>query len=87
MISNIAEGFDRGTQLEFINYLFIAKGSCGEVKTQLYIASDVGYVDISKFREGVGLCDEVSRLLHINISIFGKQIYSLASRSGERYTV
>ena len=63
VMSNIAEGFDRGTKYEFINYLFISKGSCGEVKTQLYISHDIGYIDIAKFRNGVGLCDETSRLI------------------------
>ena len=63
VMSNIAEGFDRGTRREFLNYLFIAKGSCGEVKCQLYAAYDVGYIDISKFRNGIRLCDETSRLL------------------------
>lgn len=63
VMSNIAEGFDRGTQQEFLNYLFIAKGSCGEVKCQLYIAYDAQYIDISKFRNGIRLCDETSRLL------------------------
>ncbi len=69
VMSNIAEGFDRGTKQEFLNYLFIAKGSCGEVKTQIYIAYDVGYIDILTFRKGLGLCDEVSRLLQ---SFIGK---------------
>lgn len=63
VMSNIAEGFDRGTKIELINFFFIAKGSCGEVKSQLYIAFDCEYIDISKFRQGIGLCDEVSRLL------------------------
>lgn len=63
VMSNIAEGFDRGTKQEFINYLFIAKGSCGEVRTQLYIASDSEYIDISTFRYGLKLTDECSRLL------------------------
>ncbi len=63
VMSNIAEGFDRGTRQEFINYLFIAKGSCGEVKSQLYIVNDIGYIDISKFRNGVSLCDDCSRLI------------------------
>ncbi|MFA4873059.1 MAG: four helix bundle protein [Patescibacteria group bacterium] len=39
-MSNIAEGFDRGTQAEFIDALFIAKGETGEVGSQLYIAHD-----------------------------------------------
>lgn len=64
VMSNIAEGFDRGTRQEFLNYLFIAKGSCGEVRCQLTIAYDVGYIDISTFRNGVGLCDETSRLIY-----------------------
>ncbi|MBI4117334.1 MAG: four helix bundle protein [Parcubacteria group bacterium] len=63
VMSNIAEGFDRGTKQELINYLFIAKGSCGEVRTQLYIASDAEYIDMSKFRYGLRMTDECSRLL------------------------
>lgn len=63
VMSNVAEGFDRGTKQEFINYLFIAKGSCGEVRTQLYISLDAGYIDISTFRYGLKLTDECSRLL------------------------
>ena len=63
IMSNIAEGFDRGTKYELINYLFIAKGSCGEVRTQLYIACDSGYIDMPAFRNGLNLTDECSRLL------------------------
>ncbi len=62
-MSNIAEGFDRGTQGEFVDALFIAKGEVGEVRSQLYIAYDRQYVDISKFREGLQLTDECSRLI------------------------
>ena len=63
VMSNIAEGFDRATKFELINYFYIAKGSCGEVKSQLYISSDSGYIDMSKFQYGIGLCDECSRLI------------------------
>lgn len=42
--SNIAEGKERETVAEFIRYLYIAKGSAGELKTQLLIAQDIGYV-------------------------------------------
>jgi four helix bundle protein len=44
IMSNIAEGFERGSKPEFIQFLFIAKGSCGEVRAQLQIAHDQGYL-------------------------------------------
>lgn len=43
--SNIAEGFERGSKQEFIQFLFIAKGSSGELRSQLFIAKDIGYMD------------------------------------------
>ncbi len=43
--SNIAEGFERWSLNEFHRFLTYAKGSCGELKTQLYIAGDVGYLE------------------------------------------
>lgn len=62
-MSNIAEGFDRGTQNEFVDALFIAKGEVGEVRSQLYLAYDRKYIDISTFREGLALTNECSRLI------------------------
>lgn len=62
-MSNIAEGFDRGTQNEFVDALFIAKGEVGEVRSQLYLAHDRRYIDISTFRNGLELTDECSRLI------------------------
>lgn len=43
--SNIAEGHDRGSVRESIRFLNIAKGSCGEVRTQIYVGIDVGYIE------------------------------------------
>ena len=64
VMSNIAEGFERGTRPEFLNYLFIAKGSAGEVRAQLYTALDVGYLNIEMFKNLNSLAVDCSRLIH-----------------------
>jgi four helix bundle protein len=50
-MSNIAEGFERGGNQEFVQFLATAKGSCGEVRSQLYIALDQGYITAKQFDE------------------------------------
>lgn len=62
-LSNIAEGFDRGTRNEFIDALFIAKGETGEVRAQLYISFDRQYISEHDLSRGLGLTDEVARLI------------------------
>ncbi len=62
-MSNLAEGFERGSQAEFHQYLVIAKASCAEVRSQLYIAIDVGYLDTLKFKELMALSTEVSKII------------------------
>jgi len=51
IVSNISEGFERRGDKEFVHFLFLAKGSCGEVRTQLYIARDLEYLDEDSFRQ------------------------------------
>ena len=63
IMSNIAEGFERGGDREFIQYLSIAKGSCGEVRAQLYAALDEAYLDATKFKALSDHSIEVSRLI------------------------
>ena len=62
-MSNIAEGFSRKSTKEFVQFLFIAKGSVAEVQSQLYIALDQGYVNKQKFNELYSKSDEVARLI------------------------
>ncbi len=61
--SNIAEGFDRNTDKEFIHFLFIAKASTSEVKSQLYLALDLGYLDKNNFNELANKTIEISKLI------------------------
>lgn len=63
VMSNIAEGFESGTKQEFLNYLFIAKGSAGEVRAQLFAAYDIGYLDLETFKYLSGLAEECSKLI------------------------
>ncbi len=44
IMNNIAEGFERSSDIEFARFLDIAKGSCGEVRSMIYTAEDLGYV-------------------------------------------
>jgi four helix bundle protein len=51
IMSNIAEGFERGGRGEFHQFLVIAKASCAEVRSQLYIALDVGHINQTDFNQ------------------------------------
>lgn len=60
VMSNIAEGFERGSNAEFIQFLYISKGSAGEARTQLYISLDQGYISKDEFKKCFDLCRDVS---------------------------
>ena len=61
--SNIAEGYERKSNVEFIRFLFIAKGSAGELRTQLYIANDLGYIDDKTFNNLIKQSEDISKSL------------------------
>ena len=60
IMDNIAEGFERGGNKEFLNFLYIAKGSCGEVRSQLIRANDVGYLTKEEYNELYNECRKLS---------------------------
>jgi four helix bundle protein len=63
VMSNIAEGFDRGGNRELIQFLYIAKGSAAEVQAQLYVALDAGYLNQEQFQRLYSLAGDTSRLI------------------------
>ena len=62
-MSNIAEGFERGGRPEFHQFLVIAKGSCAEVRSQLYVALDAGYLKETEFLRLQSLAVEVAKIV------------------------
>ena len=63
IMSNIAEGFERGGNKEFCQFLALAKGSCGEVRAQLYVALDRGYIQQTSFDRLTDMAMQTSRML------------------------
>lgn len=62
--SNIAEGFGKKTNQEFTYFLNVAQASCYEVKSQLYLALDIGYVSKLEFEQVFSICDEISKTIY-----------------------
>ncbi len=62
-MSNIAEGFERGGDKEFIQFLSNSKGSCGEVKSHLYVALDQKYITQDAFDQLYTQASDVSKLV------------------------
>ncbi|MGI8927625.1 MAG: four helix bundle protein [Tepidiformaceae bacterium] len=62
VMANIAEGFERRRRSEFHRFVEIAKASCAEVGSHLYVALDVGYLSLADFEDLQGRVAEVSRI-------------------------
>jgi four helix bundle protein len=63
IMNNIAEGFERKGNAEFKHFLFIAKGSCGEVRSMLILAKEIEKLDEQTTNELLHLCEEISKIL------------------------
>ncbi len=63
VMNNIAEGFERGSNADFRRFLFMAKGSSGEVRSLLRLALSLNYISSSKFDKLSPLTTEISRML------------------------
>ena len=64
VISNIAEGFERGTREEFIYFLYIAKGSCAEVRAQSYVAFDIKFISDKDLEKLIILSKLVAAMIY-----------------------
>ena len=61
--SNIAEGFERESTRESVNFLSYAKGSCGELRTQIYIGQEIGYLSKTMGAKWIQESKEISAML------------------------
>jgi len=63
IMANLAEGFERGSSAEFHQFIVIAKSSCAELRSHLYVASDIGYISNDVFEQMSEQATEISRIL------------------------
>ena len=76
IMDNIAEGFERGTKAEFIQFLGYSKGSCGEFRSQLYRALDRNYIKQNEFDEFFVLASKISAMNYKLIQYLQKPTFN-----------
>jgi four helix bundle protein len=74
IMNNIAEGFERGSNKDFVRFLFIARGSAGEVRSLLYLGLDQGYLTNSEFSECSDLCVRSGQIIWALIKGLRKRV-------------
>lgn len=67
--SNISEGYDRGSNKEYIQFLYYARGSCAELRTQLYIALEAGVLPAETARDFIRITVKISAMLYNLIKV------------------
>jgi len=87
IVSNIAEGFERGGRREFHPFLVLAKASCAELRSQLYVAFDVGHLPAQEFSRLHALAEEVGRIIGGLRVAVGQQRCSCDDQEADRLPI
>jgi four helix bundle protein len=85
VLSNIAEGFERGRPKEFIYFLNVAKASSAEVRAQLYVATDLNYITEQQAEELISAVSEISKMISGLIKYLQSQSPNQAREDSAEY--
>ena len=80
VVANIAEGYERGTNTEFTQFLYISKASCGEIRAEIEIARNQGYISEVKHKEIYEYCCRIGGMISSFIKSMKESGYKGAKR-------